>query len=140
MMTYDKMTPEEYKSRSDRSAKLILGFAMVSMTMMFAGLTSAFVVSKSRGDWMKNFEMPSAFYISTVVLLFCSVTFHIAKVAIKRDNRNLVTAMLLSTLALSAIFVFFQFKGFGEIVAAGHYFTGSASNITTTFLYVVTCA
>ncbi|RZJ30043.1 MAG: heme-copper oxidase subunit III [Flavobacterium sp.] len=134
------MSAEEHKSRSDRSYKLILGFAMVSMTMMFAGLTSAFVVSKSRGDWMKNFEIPSAFYASTVVLICCSITFHIAKRAIKKDNRSLVTSMLLTTLGLAALFVFLQFKGFGQIVAAGHYFTGSASNITTTFLYVVTCA
>jgi hypothetical protein len=40
------MTTEE--QRTARSYKLILLFAMVSMTMMFAGLTSAFVVSKSR--------------------------------------------------------------------------------------------
>jgi cytochrome c oxidase subunit 3 len=31
------------------------------MTMMFAGLTSAFVVSKSRVDWLKDFELPTAF-------------------------------------------------------------------------------
>ena len=38
------MTAAEQKSRTARSYKLILLFAMVSMTMMFAGLTSAFVV------------------------------------------------------------------------------------------------
>jgi cytochrome c oxidase subunit 3 len=36
------------------------------MTMMFAGLTSAFVVSKSRADWLKDFQLPTAF--STVLL------------------------------------------------------------------------
>jgi cytochrome c oxidase subunit 3 len=41
------MTTDD-KSRTGRSYKLIL-FSMVSMTMMFAGLTSAFVVSKSSG-------------------------------------------------------------------------------------------
>ena len=53
-MTHDKMTVDEYKTRSDRSYKLILLFAMISMTMLFAGLTSAFVVSKSRADWLKD--------------------------------------------------------------------------------------
>jgi cytochrome c oxidase subunit 3 len=43
------MTTDEHKSRTGRSYKLILLFSMVSMTMMFAGLTSAFVVSKSSG-------------------------------------------------------------------------------------------
>jgi len=134
------MSAEEHKARSDRSYKLILGFAMLSMTMMFAGLTSAFVVSKSRADWMKNFEMPTAFYASTAVIICCSITFHLAKRAIKKNNRSMVTTLLLATLALGVLFVFLQFKGFGEIVAAGHYFTGAASNITTTFLYVVTVA
>ena len=54
------MTVDEHKARNDRSYKLLLLFAMISMTMMFAGLTSAFIISKSRADWLKNFEMPIA--------------------------------------------------------------------------------
>ena len=132
------MTPEEHRARTARSYKLILAFAMVSMTMMFAGLTSAFVISKSRADWLKDFEIPHAFFGSTAVIICCSITFHLAKRAIKKDNRKLVTQMLLLTLALGLLFVALQFIGFSQIVAAGHYFTGSASSITTTFLYIVT--
>ena len=132
------MTVEEHKARSDRSAKLILLFAMVSMTMMFAGLTSAFVVSKSRADWLKDFELPSAFWISTLVIIGCSVTFHLAKKSIQKDNRSATTTFLLLTLALGILFVVLQFIGFGQIVESGYYFTGSQSTITTTFLYVVT--
>ena len=139
-MTPDKLTRAEEKARNERSYKLLLLFAMLSMTMMFAGLTSAFVVSKSRADWLKNFEMPVAFYLSTAVIIGCSVTFHLAKKAIQKDNRNATTSFLLGTLALGILFVVLQFIGFGQIVAAGYYFTGSASNITTTFLYVVTIA
>jgi cytochrome c oxidase subunit 3 len=43
----------------------------------------------------------------------------------------------LATLALGISFVVLQFVGFGQIVANGYYFTGSASSITTTFLYIV---
>jgi cytochrome c oxidase subunit 3 len=139
-MTPDKMTPAEEKARNERSYKLLLLFAMLSMTMMFAGLTSAFVVSKSRADWLKNFELPVAFYISTAVIIGCSITFHLAKKAIQKNNRNATTSFLLGTLALGILFVVLQFIGFGQIVASGYYFTGSASNITTTFLYVVTIA
>ena len=132
------MTAEEHKARSGRSYKLLLLFAMLSMTMMFAGLTSAFVVSKSRGDWMQNFELPKAFFVSTVLILLCSVTFHLAKLAIRKDNRSATTTYLLTTLVLGLLFVSFQFQGFGEIVEQGYFFTGPESNITTTFLYVVT--
>ena len=139
-MTETMMTPEEHKTRTKRSYKLLLLFAMVSMTMMFAGLTSAFVVSKSRLDWLKNFELPSAFFYSTAVIIGCSVTFHLAKKAIQKDNRSATTSFLLLTLALGILFVILQFRGFGQIVEQGYYFTGTESNITTTFLYIVTVA
>ena len=132
------LTVKEHKERSARSYKLLLLFAMLSMTMMFAGLTSAFVVSKSRGDWFQDFEMPTAFFISTVIILLCSVTFHLAKLSIRKDNRKATTNYLFATLGLGFLFVFFQFEGFNEIVKSGYFFTGPESNITTTFLYVVT--
>ena len=132
------MTINEHNERTSRSYKLILLFAMVSMFMMFAGLTSAFVVSKSRADWLKDFQLPTAFYLSTAVILGCSVTFHLAKKAIQKDNRNATTSFLLATLALGILFVVLQFVGFRQIVDNGYFFTGSASSITSTFLYVVT--
>jgi len=131
------MTAEDYKSRTARSYKLILLFAMVSMTMMFAGLTSAYVVSQSRADWLKDFQLPSGFYFSTIAIIGCSVTFHLAKKAIQKDNQSKTTSLLLATLALGIAFVVLQFVGFGQIVENGYYFTGSASSITTTFLYIV---
>ena len=132
------MTIDEHKERTSRSYKLILLFGMVSMFMMFAGLTSAFVVSKSRVDWLKDFQLPSAFYISTAVIIGCSVTFYLAKKAIQKNNRNATTSFLLATLALGILFVILQFVGFRQIVDNGYFFTGSESSITTTFLYIVT--
>ena len=132
------MTAAEQKSRTERSYKLILLFAMISMTMMFAGLTSAFVVSKSRTDWLKDFQLPTAFFYSTIAIVGCSVTFHLAKKAIQKNNQSRTTTFLLATLALGIMFVILQFVGFQQIVNNGYYFTGSGSSITTTFLYVVT--
>ena len=131
------MTAQEEKERNARSAKLLLLFAMGSMTMMFAGIVSAVVVSKSREDWMKDFQLPNAFYFSTLVIILCSITFHLAKKAIQKDNRLLTTNYLLLTLALGISFVFFQFKGFGQLMDSGHFFTGPESNIASTFLYVI---
>ena len=132
------MTAEEHKSRTARSYKLLLMFAMISMIMMFAGLTSAFVVSKSRADWLKDFQLPTAFYYSTLVIIGCSITFHMAKKAIQKDKQQATTTFLLATLVLGILFVVLQFVGFGQIVSSGYYFTGAESSITTTFLYIVT--
>jgi len=134
------MTATEHKSRAARSYKLLLLFAMISMTMMFAGLTSAFVVSKSRADWLKDFQLPTAFYFSTAVIIGCSVTFLMAKKAIQKNNQSATTAFLLATLALGIGFVILQFVGFGQLIAIGYYPTGVSSSITTTYLYVIAFA
>lgn len=136
-MATTPMTAAEHKERTARSYKLLLWFAMASMFMMFAGITSAFIVSKSREDWMKDFQFPTAFYFSTLAILLCSVTFHLAKKAISKDNRSATTGFLWATLILSAAFVFLQFEGFGQLMNQGYYFTGPQSNIATTFLYVI---
>jgi cytochrome c oxidase subunit 3 len=130
------MTLVEYNERESRSKKLLLWFAMISFTMVFAGLTSAYVVSKSRADW-KNFDMPSAFLISTVVILISSITFQFAKQAIKSNNRSLTSFYLLTTLVLGLVFVYFQFDGFSQLIKLGLYPTGPTSTVTTSFLFVV---
>ena len=130
------MTVEEYKEREGRSKKLLLWFAMISFVMVFAGLTSAYVVSKSRADW-KNFEMPSAFLISTAVILISSITFHLAKKSNQANNRSQTTIYLWTTLILGLAFVYLQFIGFSQLINLGLYPTGPTSTVTTSFLYVV---
>ena len=127
----------ENEAQKGKTYKMLLIFGMISILMIFAGLTSAYVVSKTRPDWLSDFKLPSAFFVSTAVLLLSSITFVVAKKAIKKDNRSLTTMMLWATLILGILFVVFQFKGFNEVIAEGYYFTGSESNITTSFLYIV---
>ncbi|MBN8643255.1 MAG: cytochrome c oxidase subunit 3 [Flavobacteriales bacterium] len=124
-------------AQQNRSYKLLLIVAMVSMTMMFAGITSAFFVSKSRVDWMKDFVMPTPFFISTICIVLVSVCFFLAKKAIKKDNQKSTSIFLLGALILGIAFVIFQFKGFEVMMSQGNYVTGPQSNITSTFLYLV---
>lgn len=120
-----------------KAYKTMLIFAMGSIVMIFAGLTSAYVISKNRPDWLKDFELPQAFLWSTIVILLSSVTFHLAKKAMSRNDRSKTSLMLGVTFLLGVAFVVLQFKGFGQVVDAGYFFTGSESTITTSFLYVV---
>lgn len=130
------MTLEEEQARKGRTYKMLLWFGMISICMIFAGLTSAYVVSKSRPDWLKDFVLPSAFVISTVAMLVSSFTFYLALQATKKDNRNGASMFLLITLALGIAFIVLQFKGFGQVIDNGYFFTGSESNVTTSFLYI----
>jgi cytochrome c oxidase subunit 3 len=132
-----EMTLNEYNDRKARSYKMLLWFAMISMFMLFAGLTSAYVVSTSRPDWLNDFKLPNAFMISTVVIIASSVTFHLAKNAMQKGNRQATTGLLMATLALGIAFVVCQFYGFSEVIKAGYYFTGPESTVTTSFLYIV---
>jgi cytochrome c oxidase subunit III len=132
-----EMTVQEHSERKGQSYKLLLWFAMISMVMMFAGLTSAYVVSTSRKDWLKDFEMPFAFVLSTLVILLSSFTFHLAGKSIKLNNRSLTTTWLLTTFGLGILFVILQFQGFNQIIENGYFFTGSESNVTTSFLYII---
>jgi cytochrome c oxidase subunit 3 len=131
------MTVEEQELRKGRTYKMLLLFGMISIFMIFAGLSSAYVVSKSRPDWLKDFQLPNAFIISTIVMLVSSFTFYGALKATKANNRSLATTMLLTTLGLGIAFIFLQFEGFSQVVANGYFFTGSESNVTTSFLYIV---
>ena len=63
----------------ERSYKQMLWISMISMTMMFAGLTSAYVVSRAREDWV-SFELPSAFYLSTLLIVLSSVSMVMARI------------------------------------------------------------
>ena len=132
------MTIEEYNERSAKSKKMLLWFGMVSMFMMFAGLTSAYVVSASRPDWLNNFRLPSAFMISTAIIVASSITFHLAKMSIKKNDRAATTLWLLVTLALGIGFVAAQLYGFRQVVEMKLFFTGAGSTVTTSFLYIVT--
>ena len=86
-----------------KAKKMMLWFGMISMTMMFAGLTSAYVVSKSRPDWLENFVLPVSFYVSTAVIVLSSITFWLAFKNLK-DKKNFVLIYLTVTLILAIIF------------------------------------
>lgn len=133
----NQSVPPLSQKKKEKSFKTMLFLAMASIVMVFAGLTSAYVVSKSRPDWLTDFTLPASFLWSTIAILASSVTFFLAVKSIKKDNRANTTMFLLLTLALGLTFVALQFAGFGEVVEQGYYFTGSASNVTTSFLYVI---
>ena len=52
--------------------------------MTFAGLTSAYIVSAQRPDWNIEFNFPSLFYWSTIIIILSSLTFWISKKMLKK--------------------------------------------------------
>lgn len=130
---------QEYKIAKQKSAKPMLWISMVSMTMMFIGLTSAYIVSSSREDWV-SFELPQALYISTVLIILSSITFVIAKKSIKKDNRQNTTIFLFLSLILGLGFAFYQIEGFYQLRNAGLYLSGKDSVVSAALLMVISFA
>lgn len=132
------LTQGNIKEKTTRAKKMMLWFAIGSMIMMFAGLTSAYVVSKTRSDWFSDFQLPQAFFISTLIILLSSVTMHFAKKTIQKERHREGMGLLILTLILGITFIYFQYIGlFVEIIAQGYHLTGPTSNVTTSFVYAI---
>jgi cytochrome c oxidase subunit 3 len=127
-------TPRE---KNKRAKKMMLWFGIISLIMSFAGLTSAFIVSSSREDWLKDFQLPEAFTISTIVIVISSITIYLAGKAIKNDNKTQSTFFLMLTFVLGLTFIASQLIGFNQIIESGYHFTGETSNITMSYIYVI---
>ena len=136
--------------KTTKAKKMMLWFGLISITMTFAGLTSAFIVSSSRPDWLESFVLPVWFSISTVSILLSSVFFQLAKYRLDQYvrvslpeniniylHRNNVNIFLGLTILMAIIFIIAQFLGFEDIISQGYYFTGPESSVTTSYIYVL---
>jgi cytochrome c oxidase subunit 3 len=128
---------EEKKLTREKVAMPLLWISMASMVMIFGALTSAYYVRREKGDWL-HFDLPQMFYISTAVIMLSSVTMNWAlSSARKNDFKNIKRALLL-TLLLGLSFVYFQFQGWGALVAQKVFMAGKYSNAAGSFLYFIT--
>ena len=131
-----ELNSDEIKIKTIKAKKMMLLFSMLSIAMTFAGLTSAYIVSKARPDWLKDFELPVSFSISTVFIILSSITIWFAKNNLKNNNSS-TSNWLFATFLLGVLFIIMQFTGFNTLISKGFFFTGAQSTITTSFLYVL---
>lgn len=122
-----------------KTSKQMLYVSMVSMVMMFAGLTSAYVISSKREDWV-SLEMPQALYLSTLLIILSSICFVLAKRSIKRNKQQATSIYLLLTLLLGIGFVLSQIQGFYELREGGFYMAGKQSVVSSSLLMVISFA
>ena len=101
-------TNDSLQVKNNRAKKMMLWFGMISMSMTFAGLTSAYVVSSSRSDWIEQINLPFAFTISTILLILSSGTFYLALKSIKTALIKRAQSLLLTTLGLALAFIYFH--------------------------------
>lgn len=124
--------PEEQLSMNPR--KFILWLFLVSIIMLFASMTSAYLVRRAEGNWLE-YTIPAVFTYSTVVLAVSSLTMHWAYIAAKKDNFNSLRIAISITFVLGVAFLYMQFQGWVELVNQNVYFVGNPAG---SFMYVFT--
>ena len=105
--------------------KFTLWAAIASMLMMFAGLTSAFIVKSNLTGW-RTISIPKIFWVSTVLILISSVIIHFAAKFFRERNMAKYRTLLIATLMLGVAFVICQILGFQELWNHNIRFKGSS--------------
>ena len=126
-----------FQEQKKNSAKPLLWVSMISMSMVFAGLTSALVVRKAEGNWLE-FDYPIWFYLSTILIISSSFSINWAKNNIRENKLDTAHKAFLWTLVLGFGFALSQYFTWQALYNDGVYFTGPGSNASGSFLYVLT--
>ena len=116
--------------------KFTLWVAMGSIVMMFAGLTSAYIVRSNQGNWFV-FNMPVIFWYSTFVILLSSLTMHLAVRAFKVREIPRYRLLISITAFLGVLFTVLQFIGFFYLSGHGVKLLGQGSNPSASFLAII---
>jgi len=133
-MVQEPMSPE----LKEKSRKFLLWIALISIAMMFAGLTSGYIVRRQTGTWLK-FDLPFTFWISTAVIIVSSITMNWSVQLIKKNALRTLPNAVLITLLLGIGFGVCQFISWSTLISKNIFFTGPESSASSSYLYIL-CA
>ena len=118
------------------SAPLGLGLFLGTVTMLFAGFTSAYMVHRATPAW-QPIPLPPTLWLNTVLLLLSSVTIEVARAAFKRGRGLALKRWLLITACIGVAFLVGQLATWRQLVQAGVYLP---SHPHSSFFYILTGA
>jgi cytochrome c oxidase subunit 3 len=122
-----------YNRNKIHPQKFALLVSCASVVMLFAALTSAYVVRQAAGNWLE-FPMPVLFLYSTLTLIASSITLHFSYKGFLVGNVKSYKYLLLLTFTLGVLFIYLQYKGWMALVAMG---VELGTNPSGSFLYVL---
>src|ERR1035437_343837 len=122
------MQTKEEKELKDKSYKSLLWLGIVSIIMLFAALTSCYIVVQADNFWVK-FNLPRIFYLSCAIILLSSATINWAMSSAKKNDTNKTKNALLITLFLGFAFCGTQYYAWSEMVKEGKVFRGDISDL-----------
>lgn len=125
---------QQAERRKIHPHKFALWVAMGSISMMFAGLTSAYIVREAQGNWV-YYKLPFIFWVSTAVILLSSVTIQMGVRAFKNREMPKYRNLISLTLVLGLLFGLLQYIGFRQLYANNIRVDGNPSE---SFLFIIT--
>ncbi|MBK8878779.1 MAG: cytochrome c oxidase subunit 3 [Haliscomenobacter sp.] len=98
--------------------KFALLLSCASIIMMFAGLTSAYMVRHAAGNWLE-FQLPILFGINTGIILLSSLALHGAYRSFMLGKEKPYKGLLLAAFGLGLAFLVMQYLGWLKLQEIG---------------------
>lgn len=121
----DKEISPELNAKMKKNLLWIFIFAV---TMIFAGLTSGYLVSRGGNFWV-SIDMPTAFTVSTTAIVLSSIFLYVARWAVINGKNVLLKIALGLAFTLGLVFGASQFKGWDQLIENGNLVSGEIMNI-----------
>ncbi len=128
----DNRPPEPERQPPPEGYRIGVWLVLASVTMLFAALVSAYVVNRAHS---MPIEMPRVLWLSTIVILASSLTFEIARRALKRRAEGKFKFWIGVTTVLGLGFLVLQLMAWGQLKAAGFYIN---KNLHSGYSYLFT--
>jgi cytochrome c oxidase subunit 3 len=132
-MQHIELTTVNEQRKKIHPHKFAMWIGIGSIIMMFAGLTSAYIVKRDQPGWT-TFDIPRTFWYSTAVILISSLTMQMALKSFKDRQMQQYRIVVSATFFLGILFIVLQWISFQQIWKSGVTLKGSGAG---QFLYVI---
>jgi cytochrome c oxidase subunit 3 len=129
-----RLVEEPKKPLAMHPKKFAMWLFLATVIMLFASLTSAYVVRRADGNW-QLFDLPSMFYVSSIVIILSSIAMHLAYWSAKQNKSARVKLWISVTALLGIAFMVIQLLGWGQLINNRIHFSGG--NPSASFVYVL---
>ena len=116
--------------------KFTMWVAIGSILMMFAGLTSAYIVKRNQVNWLM-IEVPIIFWFSTLTILSSSATIHLSLKSLRDKRMVEYRRWMVVTAVLGVLFIISQIIGFVQFGKQDIRIVGAGSNASYSFLFAI---
>ncbi|MBY5959014.1 cytochrome c oxidase subunit 3 [Membranicola marinus] len=114
--------------------KFGLYLGIVSLIMAFAGLSSAYIVRQSAGNWLE-FRLPTMFFVSTGVIVLSSLFVWLSSRAFNQQKELAYKTYMVGAFVMGCAFIVTQYLGWMQMYSSGIDLKGNPSG---SFVYVMT--